>query len=352
MILIPDMILFSPPNAYPCSCLSSQKHKDLASYEERFFLGGTCSARLEHNPLRVMRMRKMFSVVFPTFPSCHVLNLSDISKTKPGCNYTHYSMQPTSVTMRQKKLTWEQDALTVPVISFTDLKTNHTHAHALHCTSSPASEQFTTLVESDSTFLVLPWWVSSTGVSSSSMTSKQCEIKIRHSAGAVQWSEKPVYPHRVACCLYAALAELLHLTVRVEWIGTRPAFTASQGPLFSKPRSNTLKDTVLGFLSIFVYTSLFLCPCLQLFFPPLLHPFTFPPSPLSFLTLLPQHPLRIAAWPMCTLEPANGFHKIKSLRAPASESIRAWLREIVKKGQIGFPILRASSQPLKPNLKH
>lgn len=95
-----------------------------------FFWGETCSARLEHNPLRVMRMRKMFSVVFPTFPSCHVLNLSDISKTKPGCNYTHYSMQPTSVTMRQKKLTWEQDALTVPVISFTDLKTNHTHTHA------------------------------------------------------------------------------------------------------------------------------------------------------------------------------------------------------------------------------
>lgn len=138
---------------------------------------------------------------------------------------------------------------------------------ALHRTSLPASEQFTSLVESDSTFLFLPWWVSSTGVLSSSITSKQREIKIRHSAGAVQWSEKPVYPHRFVCCLYAAL---LHLTVRVDWIGTRPAFAASQGPLFSKPRSSTLKDTALGFLSISVYLPL------SLSLPPVFLPLHFP----------------------------------------------------------------------------
>lgn len=74
---------------------------------------------------------------------------------------------------------------------------------------------------------------------------------------------------QVACCLYAALNELLRLTVRVEWIGTRPVATASRGPLFSKPRSSTLKDTALGFLSISTYLPL------SLFLPP---PLTFPPS--------------------------------------------------------------------------
>lgn len=110
-----------------------------------------------------------------------------------------------------------------------------------------------------------------------------------------------------------------------------------------------LKTQRLAF-SLSLSASLLLCPCLLFNPPPPYYP-SLPPSipfahchPLLLFRclsnrLLPQHPLRIFARPAFTSnncrEPANGFHKIKPLRAPKSESIRDWLEEIVKKKKKG-----------------